>query len=241
MSIRKVHSRKSRRLSQPRKRYFSFNLHTQCTVSCPEPDVSYSPCAPIVWLTVRCDASVQALKSAEKKTKQTLKDASTIAKIKKARKIHWLVNFLSHLPLSHLPLSLICLPLSSDLKVWEVLLVHQLWEFPGDWWAGPAAERTGGQTLPHRRSDAVYIHPHLLVYVCVCVRWSLCTIGDLYVHADLRGAPSVIIKNTGGIEIFCASMVDPLLWVNSILTAVRTCVVLCCRWAGASADSDRGW
>lgn len=29
------------------------------------------------------------MKSAEKKTKQTLKEASTVAKIKKARKVHW--------------------------------------------------------------------------------------------------------------------------------------------------------
>lgn len=31
----------------------------------------------------------QALKSAERKTKQTLKEASTVAKILKARKTHW--------------------------------------------------------------------------------------------------------------------------------------------------------
>ena len=130
MSIRKVHSRKSRRLLQPRKRYFSFNLHTQCTVSCPEPDVSYSPCAPIVWLTVRCDASVQALKSAEKKTKQTLKDASTIAKIKKARKIHWLVNFLSHLPLSLSSACLSHLPLSLS----SACLSHLIWRFEKFYW-----------------------------------------------------------------------------------------------------------
>ena len=36
----------------------------------------------------------QALKSAERKTKQTLKEASTVAKILKARKTHWQVNLM---------------------------------------------------------------------------------------------------------------------------------------------------
>ncbi len=35
----------------------------------------------------------QALKSAEKKTKQTLKEAAAVAKILKARKIHWFEKF----------------------------------------------------------------------------------------------------------------------------------------------------
>lgn len=37
-------------------------------------------------------AVLQALKSAEKKAKQTLKEASKVAKILKARKVHWYVS-----------------------------------------------------------------------------------------------------------------------------------------------------
>ena len=39
-------------------------------------------------LMVKCH-SIQALKSAEKKTKKALKEVSTITKIQKARKVHW--------------------------------------------------------------------------------------------------------------------------------------------------------
>ncbi len=35
----------------------------------------------------------QALKSAEKRTKQTLKEAAAVAKILKARKVHWFEKF----------------------------------------------------------------------------------------------------------------------------------------------------
>lgn len=37
--------------------------------------------------------SSQALKSAEKKTKQTLKEAAVVSKIRKARKTHWFEKF----------------------------------------------------------------------------------------------------------------------------------------------------
>ncbi|CAI8001853.1 Nuclear export mediator factor Nemf [Geodia barretti] len=90
-------------------------------------------------------ASEKALKSAEKKTKQTLKDASTIAKIKKARKIHWFEKFYWFI--------------SSE----NFLVI-------------------GGRD---QQQNEQVVKRYL-------------TEGDLYVHADLRGAPSVIIKNTGG-------------------------------------------
>ncbi|MCL4130407.1 UNVERIFIED_CONTAM: hypothetical protein GTU68_067007, partial [Idotea baltica] len=40
------------------------------------------------------DASYKAIKSAEKKTQQTLKEVNTIANINKARKVHWFEKFL---------------------------------------------------------------------------------------------------------------------------------------------------
>ena len=41
------------------------------------------------WCIVEWCVITQALKSAEKKAKQTLKEASKVAKILKARKVHW--------------------------------------------------------------------------------------------------------------------------------------------------------
>ena len=35
---------------------------------------------------------IQAFKSAERKTKMTLKEVSAVAKIQKARKVHWYVR-----------------------------------------------------------------------------------------------------------------------------------------------------
>lgn len=47
------------------------------------------------WVWLQCcvwGRGLQALKSAEKKAKQTLKEASKVAKILKARKVHWYVR-----------------------------------------------------------------------------------------------------------------------------------------------------
>ena len=40
------------------------------------------------------ESSFKAMKSAEQKTKQTLKEAATIASINKARRVHWFERFL---------------------------------------------------------------------------------------------------------------------------------------------------
>ncbi|XP_065063577.1 ribosome quality control complex subunit NEMF-like [Rhopilema esculentum] len=91
------------------------------------------------------DASKKALKSAEKKTKQTLKEVATSAVINKARKQYWFEKFLWFV--------------SSD----NYLLI-----------AG--RDQQQNELLVKR-----YLKP-----------------GDLYVHADLHGASSVILKNPTG-------------------------------------------
>ncbi|XP_015761968.1 PREDICTED: nuclear export mediator factor NEMF-like, partial [Acropora digitifera] len=91
------------------------------------------------------DASEKALKSAERKTKETLKEVETTTRIKKARKTYWFEKFLWFI--------------SSE----NFLVI-------------------GGRD--QQQNELVvkrYLEP-----------------GDLYVHADLHGATSVIIKNPSG-------------------------------------------
>ncbi|RUS85379.1 hypothetical protein EGW08_006864 [Elysia chlorotica] len=91
------------------------------------------------------EASKKAFKSAEKKTKQTLKDVATAASINKTRKTYWFEKFL-----------------------WFISSENYL--------------VIGGRD--QQQNELVvkkYMRP-----------------GDLYVHADLHGASSCIIKNPGG-------------------------------------------
>ncbi|KAB7495844.1 Nuclear export mediator factor Nemf [Armadillidium nasatum] len=91
------------------------------------------------------DASYKAIKSAEKKTQQTLKEVNTIANINKARKVHWFEKFLWFV--------------SSD----NYLVI-------------------GGRDS---QQNEQVVKRHL-------------KLKDIYVHADLHGASSVVIKNPSG-------------------------------------------
>ena len=91
------------------------------------------------------DASQKALKSAEKKTKQTLKEVATAVKIHRARKTHWFEKFL-----------------------WFISSENYL--------------VIGGRD---QQQNELIVKKYLKS-------------GDLYVHADLHGASSVIIKNPSG-------------------------------------------
>ncbi|XP_041351637.1 nuclear export mediator factor Nemf-like [Gigantopelta aegis] len=91
------------------------------------------------------DASTKAFKSAEKKTKQTLKDVATIASINKTRKTFWFEKFLWFI--------------SSE----NFLVIG-------------GRDQQQNELIVKR-----YLRP-----------------GDLYVHADLHGASSCIIKNPSG-------------------------------------------
>ncbi|XP_060573398.1 LOW QUALITY PROTEIN: ribosome quality control complex subunit NEMF-like [Ruditapes philippinarum] len=91
------------------------------------------------------DASQKAFKSAEKKTKETLKDVATAASINKVRKTHWFEKFLWFI--------------SSE----NFLVI-------------------GGRD---QQQNELIVKRYLRQ-------------GDVYVHADLHGASSVIIKNNTG-------------------------------------------
>ncbi|XP_064403966.1 ribosome quality control complex subunit NEMF-like isoform X2 [Halichondria panicea] len=91
------------------------------------------------------DASGKALKSAERKTKQTLKEAAAVAKILKARKVHWFEKFF-----------------------WFISSENYL--------------VIGGRD---QQQNELLVKKYLKE-------------GDLYVHADMHGATSVIIKNPSG-------------------------------------------
>lgn len=91
------------------------------------------------------EASFKAMKSAEKKTKETLKDAATIASINKTRKTYWFEKFL-----------------------WFISSENYL--------AIGGRDQQQNELIVKR-----YLKP-----------------GDLYVHADLHGASSVVIKNPKG-------------------------------------------
>jgi predicted ribosome quality control (RQC) complex YloA/Tae2 family protein len=88
------------------------------------------------------------LKSAEKKTKQTLKEVQVAATIRKQRKAYWFEKFLWFI--------------SSE----NYLII-------------------GGRD---QQQNELLVKKHLRP-------------GDLYVHADLHGASSVIIKNTSDAEV----------------------------------------
>ncbi|BFZ07429.1 hypothetical protein BsWGS_10468 [Bradybaena similaris] len=91
------------------------------------------------------EASKKALKSAERKTKQTLKDVATAASINKTRKTFWFEKFLWFI--------------SSE----NYLVIG-------------GRDQQQNEIIVKR-----YMRP-----------------GDLYVHADLHGASSCVIKNPGG-------------------------------------------
>ncbi|XP_013398422.1 nuclear export mediator factor Nemf [Lingula anatina] len=91
------------------------------------------------------DASAKALKSAERKTKQTLKEVATLASINRTRKTAWFEKFLYFI--------------SSE----NYLVI-------------------GGRD---QQQNELLVKRYL-------------TAGDIYVHADLHGASSVVIKNPTG-------------------------------------------
>nr|CAB3264294.1 nuclear export mediator factor NEMF [Phallusia mammillata] len=94
------------------------------------------------------DASTKAFKSAEKKTKQTLKEAAAVQNIQKARKVFWFEKFL-----------------------WFVSSENYL--------------VIGGRDA---QQNEILVKKYL-------------NAGDVYVHADLHGATSSIIKNPSGAPI----------------------------------------
>ncbi|XP_078313249.1 ribosome quality control complex subunit NEMF-like isoform X1 [Crassostrea virginica] len=91
------------------------------------------------------DASAKALKSAEKKTKETLKEVATAATINKARKTYWFEKFL-----------------------WFITSENYL--------VIGGRDQQQNEMIVKR-----YLRP-----------------GDLYIHADLHGASSCVLKNPSG-------------------------------------------
>ncbi|XP_030174904.1 nuclear export mediator factor NEMF isoform X2 [Lynx canadensis] len=91
------------------------------------------------------EAAEKAFKSAEKKTKQTLKEVQTVTSIQKARKVYWFEKFL-----------------------WFVSSENYL--------------IIGGRD---QQQNEMIVKRYL-------------TTGDIYVHADLHGATSCVIKNPTG-------------------------------------------
>ena len=91
------------------------------------------------------EAAENAFKSAEKKTKQTLKEVQTVTSIQKARKVYWFEKFLWFI--------------SSE----NYLII-------------------GGRD---QQQKEIIVKRYL-------------TPGDIYVHADLHGATSCVIKNPTG-------------------------------------------
>uniref|UniRef100_H3B9L2 Ribosome quality control complex subunit NEMF n=1 Tax=Latimeria chalumnae TaxID=7897 RepID=H3B9L2_LATCH len=91
------------------------------------------------------EAAEKAFKSAEKKTKQTLKEVQTVTTIQKARKVYWFEKFL-----------------------WFISSENYL--------VIAGRDQQQNETIVKR-----YLRP-----------------GDIYVHADLHGATSCVIKNATG-------------------------------------------
>lgn len=100
------------------------------------------------------EASQKALKSAEKKTKQKLKEVSVAATINKARKTFWFEKFLWFI--------------SSE----NFLVI-------------------GGRD---QQQNEMIVKKYMRA-------------GDAYVHADLHGASSIVVKNSSGMLIF-GSLID---------------------------------
>ncbi|KAF0296435.1 Nuclear export mediator factor Nemf [Amphibalanus amphitrite] len=94
------------------------------------------------------ESSFKAMKSAEQKTKQTLKEAATIASINKARRVHWFERFL-----------------------WFISSENYL--------VLGGRDQQQNEILVRR-----YLKP-----------------GDIYVHGDLHGAASLVVKNPTGAEV----------------------------------------
>ncbi|CDQ78226.1 nuclear export mediator factor Nemf [Oncorhynchus mykiss] len=94
------------------------------------------------------EAAQKAFKSAEKKTKQTLKEVQTVTTIQKARKVYWFEKFL-----------------------WFISSENYL-------------------TIAGRdqQQNEIIVKRYLRA-------------GDIYVHADLHGATSCVIKNPSGVPI----------------------------------------
>ncbi|XP_012682273.2 nuclear export mediator factor NEMF [Clupea harengus] len=94
------------------------------------------------------EAAHKAFKSAEKKTKQTLKDVQTVTNIQKARKVYWFEKFL-----------------------WFISSENYLIIAGRD-----------------QQQNEMIVKRYLRA-------------GDIYVHADLHGATSCVIKNPSGVTI----------------------------------------
>lgn len=108
----------------------------------------------------------KALKSAEKKTKQTLKEVQTITSINKARKVYWFEKF-----------------------YWFVSSENYL--------------VIGGRDQQQNEIIVKRYIYRVLVYYYFCYIF-FCRYmkpNDIYVHADVHGASSVIIKNPSGQNI----------------------------------------
>eukprot|EP00731_Ephydatia_muelleri_P028292 Em0019g1165a len=119
------------------------------------------------------DASEKAFKSAERKTKMTLKEASAVAKIQKARKVHWFEKF-----------------------YWFISSENYL--------------VIGGRD---QQQNELIVKKYFAE-------------GDVYVHADLHGASSVVIKNHAGgpvppktlTEAGCMAVCYSTAWDSRIIT-----------------------
>ncbi|XP_014065438.1 nuclear export mediator factor NEMF isoform X1 [Salmo salar] len=94
------------------------------------------------------EAAQKAFKSAEKKTKQTLKEVQTVTTIQKARKVYWFEKFL-----------------------WFISSENYLIIAGRD-----------------QQQNEIIVKRYLRA-------------GDIYVHADLHGATSCVIKNASGVPI----------------------------------------
>uniref|UniRef100_A0A673ZEH9 Ribosome quality control complex subunit NEMF n=1 Tax=Salmo trutta TaxID=8032 RepID=A0A673ZEH9_SALTR len=94
------------------------------------------------------EAAQKAFKSAEKKTKQTLKEVQTVTTIQKARKVYWFEKFL-----------------------WFISSENYLIIAGRD-----------------QQQNEIIVKRYLRT-------------GDIYVHADLHGATSCVIKNASGVPI----------------------------------------
>uniref|UniRef100_A0A4W5RE37 Ribosome quality control complex subunit NEMF n=1 Tax=Hucho hucho TaxID=62062 RepID=A0A4W5RE37_9TELE len=94
------------------------------------------------------EAAQKAFKSAEKKTKQTLKEVQTVTTIQKARKVYWFEKFL-----------------------WFISSENYLIIAGRD-----------------QQQNEIIVKRYLRA-------------GDIYVHADLHGATSCVIKNPSGVPI----------------------------------------
>ncbi len=113
------------------------------------------------------DASEKALKSAERKTKETLKEVAAVASINKARKTYWFEKFL-----------------------WFISSENYL--------------VIGGRD---QQQNELIVKRYMVA-------------GDLYVHADLHGASSCVIKNPTGNNLPTFYAFDVLFFFQIILDKI---------------------